>query len=65
MRAHYGERGNVAVLNAVGGLFFHLGEDVADDFWGVVGRFWGARDLGLVSVVGWGMVEKRFEAGGM
>jgi hypothetical protein len=36
----------VAVLHAVGGIFFHFGEDVAYDFWGVVGRFWGAGDLG-------------------
>jgi hypothetical protein len=45
MGAHYGERGNVPVLNAVGGFFFHFGEDVAYYFWGVVGCFWRARDL--------------------
>lgn len=50
MRAHYGERGDVAVLNAVGGLFFHLGKHVADNLWGIVGRLWGTRDL-LVSML--------------
>jgi hypothetical protein len=45
VRAHYGERGDVAVLNAVGGLFFHLGKHVADNLWGIVGRLWGTRDL--------------------
>ena len=51
MGAHYGERGYVAVLDAVGGLFFHFREHVADDFGGIVGRFWGPGDLGLVSGV--------------
>jgi len=41
----------VAVLDAVGGLFFHFREHVADDFGGVVGGFWGPGDLGLVSGV--------------
>jgi hypothetical protein len=45
VRPHYGERGDVAVLDAVGGLFFHFGEDVADDFGGVVGCFGRAGDL--------------------
>lgn len=33
------------MLNTIGGLFFHLCEDVAYDLWRVVGRFWGTRDL--------------------
>ena len=32
MRAHDAQAGNVAVLHTVGRVFFHLGQDVADDF---------------------------------
>ena len=39
----------MAVLDTVGGLFLHFGEDVADDFGGVIGGFWGAGYLGVVS----------------
>ena len=42
----------MAVGDAVAGLFFHFGEDVADYFGRVVGRFWGAGDLEGVS---WGV----------
>jgi hypothetical protein len=45
VRAHYGERSNVSVLDAVGGFFFHFGKHVADDLGRVVGGFGGARDL--------------------
>jgi hypothetical protein len=45
MRAHDGQRGDVPVLHAISGLFFHFGEDVADNFGGVVGGFRGAGDL--------------------
>jgi hypothetical protein len=45
MRAHHGERGDVPVLDAVGGLFFHFCQDVADDFGRVVRRLLRARDL--------------------
>jgi hypothetical protein len=45
MRSHYRERSDVSVGDAVGGLFFHFGQYVADDFGGVVGRLWGAGDL--------------------
>lgn len=38
VRPHDAETRNVPVLHAVRGLFFHFGEDVADDFGGVVGR---------------------------
>ena len=48
MRAHDGQRGDVAVLHAVGGFFFHFCEYVADDFGGVVGGLGGARDLFFV-----------------
>ena len=41
----------MAVLDAVGGFFFHFGEDVAYDLWGVVGGFGGAGYLGCVSNV--------------
>lgn len=36
----------MAVRDAVERLFFHFGEDVADDFGGVVGGFLGAGYLG-------------------
>ena len=36
VRAHYGERGDVAVLNTVGGLFFHLGMDGLNDHNGII-----------------------------
>lgn len=52
VRAHHGQRGDVAVLDAVGRLFFHFGEDVAYDFGWVVGGFRGAGDLGGGLVVG-------------
>lgn len=45
MRSHYGERGDVAVGDAVGGLFFHFGEDVAYDLGRVIGCLWGTGDL--------------------
>lgn len=45
MRAHDGQRGDVAVLDAVGGLLLHLGEHVADDLGVVVGGLLGARDV--------------------
>lgn len=45
MCAHHREGGDVSVLHAVGGLFFHFGEHIAYDFGGVVGGFRGARDL--------------------
>lgn len=41
VRAHHGERSDVAVLDAIGGLFFHFGEYVANDLGRVIGRFWG------------------------
>lgn len=44
MCAHDAQARNVTVLDAVGGIFFHLGQDVADNF-GVGGRrFRGADD---------------------
>jgi len=45
MCAHYRERSNVAVLNAVGGLFFHFSKYVAYNLGGVVGSFGWPRDL--------------------
>jgi hypothetical protein len=42
---HYGKRGYVAMGDAVTGLFFHFGEDIAYDFGGVIWRFLRARDL--------------------
>jgi hypothetical protein len=38
-------------LHAVGGFFFHFGEDVADDFGGVLGGFRGAGDLLCSAVI--------------
>lgn len=37
MGPHHAQARDVAVLNAVGGLLFHLGEHVADDFGGGAG----------------------------
>ena len=43
MRAHHAQTGDVAVLDTVGRVFFHLSEHVADDF-GVFLRLGGADD---------------------
>lgn len=64
--AHYAERGDVAVLDAIGGLFFHFGEHVAYDFGWVVGGFGGPGDL-LVGVLGefwFGLLDSFFLRGG-
>lgn len=45
MRAHDAQTRDVAVLDPIGGLLLHLGEDIADDFGGVVGGFLGAGDV--------------------
>lgn len=45
MCAHDAERCDVAVLNAVRGVFFHFGEDVAYDAGVVVRSLLGARDI--------------------
>ncbi len=37
MCPHYAERGDVTVLYAVGGVFLHFRQDVADDLGRVVG----------------------------
>lgn len=49
VRAHHGEGGDVAVLDAVGGLLLHLREDVADDLRRVARRLFRAGDLSVVS----------------
>jgi hypothetical protein len=45
MGAHDGQRGDVAVRDAVGGLLLHLGEHIADDLGVVVGGLFGAGDV--------------------
>lgn len=50
MRPHHRQRRDVAVRNAVGGLFLHFGEHVADDLGRVVGGLGGPGDLGDVLV---------------
>lgn len=45
MRAHHGQAGDVAVLDAVCGLLLHLGEDVSDDLGVVIGGLLGAGDV--------------------
>ena len=43
--AHDAERGDMAVLDSIGGVFFHLGKDVAYDLGSIVGCLFRARDL--------------------
>ena len=43
--AHDGQRGDVAVLDAVGGLLLHLGEYIANDLRVIVGRLLGPADV--------------------
>jgi hypothetical protein len=60
MGPHHAEGCDVAVLDAVLRIFFHLGQDVADDFGGVVGGFlrtgylWHSASVSLEAVVGVG-----------
>lgn len=45
MRAHDTQTSDVAVLNAVGGLLLHLGQDIAHDLGVVIGRLLGAGNI--------------------
>jgi hypothetical protein len=56
VRPHHGQGGDVAVRDAVGGLFLHLGEHVADDLGGIVGCLWWAGNLF------WSVTLKIFES---
>jgi len=61
VRTHHAQTGDVAVLNAVGWVFFHLGKHVADDF-GVFLRLGGADDGDKGELrPGEGVVEVVFE----
>ena len=52
----------MAVGDAIGGFFFHFGEDVAYYFWGTVGGFGGSGDLFEV-LAGLSKVERYFGCG--